>query len=154
MPAFHPAKPCTLISSESVAGQDFTRPCCLLARLRGLNAMLPLRGRCLSAMFVSSHYLLLQHRGRKTACPVSNCAGVTVTLNGFSECLGRVSGCCYRARLCLVTRGTSDPPTVVDYINGSTHFWPCSTHVSSFPLTFSIVNIFYPDESRRTPCHR
>jgi hypothetical protein len=75
-----------------------------------------------------------------------------VTHSGFGDCLDRVPGCYYRARPCLVARVTSDPPTMVDYINGSTEYWPSSIHASSFLQSFSIVNIFYPDRARQVPC--
>ena len=54
MPAFQPAKPCTLTSLASVVGHDLTCPNVRLARLRGLNAIDPRRGWFLFAILDSS----------------------------------------------------------------------------------------------------
>ncbi len=77
-----------------------------------------------------------------------------MTHSGCGDCLNRVPGCWYRARQCLVARVTSDPPTEVDYINGSTQLTCISTHISTFFDYISIVTIFYPDETRQVPCAR
>ena len=52
MPAFHPAKPCTLISSDSESGHEVILGNWRSDLFLGLKPMLPRRGLCLSAIAI------------------------------------------------------------------------------------------------------